>query len=371
KAFSAFSQLADVKREIIQTLRRIAARDDYLNKARQHFGQTLTDALTHPENTIRSAAVPAVTELYQSDVLPLLLAPQNFLLDDEDTSVRFAVAQAIQKYGQTKHLLILNNRLQIEPHPETAKALRDAFIHILETKADSIQDMAIWVNKLHHSNNNTTTELQLLHDQIVQTLWQKINQAKTTGVYVSPDFESLALTRLLNLDLPQETKDTYRMKLIQLSLIHPNQPDLLQQAHLALIALENRPAALDVFHHIEGTYNQFDLNEETTLNQAATIVTALICPLENFPTESLAKTWQKIRTQLALRIVDNQIKRLNTPQPENPSTIETLSKLDERLTGYPHDQPPQIRLDTLENFRTLLQAPDKTDTAASENINNM
>jgi len=366
-----WTDTTDVRREIIQTVRRLAARDDYLQKARQLFGQTLTAALAHPENTIRSAAVPAVTELYQTDVLPLLLTPQNFLLDDEDTSVRFAVAQAIQKYGQAKHLLLLNNRLQIEPHPETAKTLRDAFIHILSTKTGSIQDMAIWVKKLHNPNNNTPKELQLLHDQIVQALWQKISQAKTTGVHVPPDFESLALTRLLNLDLPQETKDTYRLKLIQLSLITPHQPDLLQQAQHALAALESRPAALDAFNHIESTYDQFDLNEEPTLFQAAAIVTALICPLEHFPNDSLSQSWQKKRTQLALLLIDNQIKLLTSQQQDNPSTIETLSQLDERLTNYPHDQPAQNRLDALENFRTILQSPDKTDTAASENINNM
>ena len=233
--YSKANGSAIVRREIINAIWKLASLQSYQPDARTLFLEILRDALTNADGNCRSFAVRALTELFKQEVFPFILSETAYLLDDEDSSVRFRVLEAFQKYGNTDQLIQLRERLEKEEETDLIKSLRTTFADILQKQ--STDQVYHWAQQLQESQESRhPKELRLLADQVIDLLWKKIVEDKTQNRPVPVDFELLALTQLalkteqssqpelalnwyqkiIDLDVSEEIKKPYHLKIAEL-----------------------------------------------------------------------------------------------------------------------------------------------------------
>jgi HEAT repeat protein len=236
------NESAIVRREIINAIWKIASLQSYQPHARTLFPEIHKKALTNADGNCRSFAVRALTELFKQEVFAFILSGSVYLLNDEDPSVRFRVIEAFEKYGHAGQLIALREQLEKEDIADLIKSLRATFIAILQNQ--STEKVCQWAKQLQETQDSQNPkELQLLADQVIELLWQKIGEDKTQNLPVPVEMEWLALTQLahkteqssqpeqalswyqkiIKLQVSEEIKSPYRQKIQE--ILPPKPPE--------------------------------------------------------------------------------------------------------------------------------------------------
>lgn len=357
-----------VKREITGALGKIAAAERFQNVA-MSCDDVLKEALNDADPAVRSLAIPTLAQWYGTRVMALLINGKN-MLNDPDLGVRFAVVEAMQKYGSEAHLPLLRERLSVDvTNDDLAKEIRKAFGNILSTV--EIPQVYHWVTVLQ----TAATAEHPLRDTAILVLIDKINQARASGQAVDPQQEALSLTyqaeialkqnqplaavtaysRLAELKtLDEPTRQNARQGIFQLTLTTPDEPRL-TAAQGIISSLVTSPAGAEALAQLDDTLAKLDLTKPDQLILACHMIVKLIIPLRQYPTEVLQQHWQKRRYEVALALVDSQIQLLaNDNGVENVTAISLMPKLDTRLQPFPAGQGLSERRQVLQRFHTLL-----------------
>jgi len=224
---------------------------------------------------------------------------------------------------------------------------------------------------------------------VVRILWDKITKAKAAGTVVELKYEKFTLSRqaeiaeqknlplqtvkwyqkLLALKVPEEYKDNYREKIIDLAVANDSK-EILQAAQATMVeVIKRRPTVLI---RIARACDALNLSDDKQLLRRAEIIAALIIPLpsQTLPSSDIARGWQKRATETALALIEQQKKLLIETGKENTEAIKILARLDVRLTGYPSfDAPVEKRREALEKLRSIIKsAPEKSDSGSDTKL---
>lgn len=379
---------AGLRSEWVQAMKRIAEQEKFRPQASKHFKEILIQSLDDPDPSICSPAVYALSELLSREVLPLLLTEPRNLLDNKDSkentvrfaTVRFAVIAAVEKFGGAEYLTPLRRRLDQETDPDVVHRIQAAFLTILESLG--LDEIHQWALQLQTAGDKE----ELLSEEVVRLLWDKITKAKTAGATIEPVYEKFALSRqaeiaeqknlplqavkwyqkLLALKVPEEYKDNYREKIVSLAITNDSK-EILQAAQVAMAeVIKRRPTVLT---RIARACDALNLGDDKQLLRRAEIIAALIVPLPSkaLPSPEVAQGWQRRATETALALIEQQKKLLiETDGNENPEAIKILARLDARLTGYPSFAAPvEKRREALEKLLSIIQSePEKADSGS-------
>ncbi len=319
-----------VKQSLVEAMRKISSQEQHKKLASEYFDALLRQALQDKEGVIRSSAVYALTDLLGPKVLPLLME-QNNLLEDPDAAVRFAIIDAIRNYGGKDQLPILLQQLTKETNAGAVDTIQAAFLHILDTAKP--KEYYQWVIDLQNSNE----KVQPLHERLVLSWLVKIRQMKNDGQAVDAKYEMEALSQQIHISLRK------------------GQYDAMIQTYTAMLALD-QTAGLS---HLMQTCDPLDLNDDTQLLGAGTLLAGLIVPAQQFPSPEIKNQWDQRRQKIALKLIESQEKLLSVENgKENPQAIKLLSQLNKQLKDYPApDAPIEQRRAKLQEFRNLLVPP--------------
>lgn len=390
--YSRFKEVPKVRLDFIMAMRKIATREQYLDLANHSFKNILTEALNDTSERIRSEAIYALAEILREKVLSVIMQPKN-LLDDPDTAVRLAVIGVIQSYPDKKLLLPLQQRLPLEDNAEVVDLIVSAFGTILATQPTS--DIYNWAIQLkQHTNNGSANKQELLCDQVVSLLSEKINQAKAAEQKYSIEHEILvldhqadmalrknqpaaAVSHLLALIKLQQASpkqsNPWRQRIVQIALETPQDETLLPLAQeLRWDLLLADPETASLLGEIDQAC-QNNLATPDTAPHAARILIYLVFPLKDqIPKDSLPQ-WEHHRIQSALALIDSQEKLLADGETgqEDTKIIDLMGQLDPRLKDYPLSESLENRRAALAAFRSILQPPamDTIDTPGTSGAN--
>jgi len=356
----------DVRRELIWAIRKIAEEvPKYHDQGRNHFNAILEKALSDPEPVIRRHAVYAMTTLYQAKVLVKLLAPANNLLDDDNTTVRSAVIEAVEQFGRgQEYLSLLLNRYKKEDNEAVGKQLYDATGKILD--ALSLELTYDWVTKLQ---TTADTKKELLR-QAANKLWDKISKAKQP---VKIEHESKALTllakiaeddnqpvqavkwykELQKLKVADQQKTAYHQKMLSIALAHEkDKPQILATVGPTVGALLESSA--EALGQVAQSINKLNPTDEKQLMRQANIAATFISPLKKFPSKPLQQQCRQRLTKIALAVIGRQEKLLTEKKKENEEAIKMLERLDPLLKDYPLKGTIETRKAKLKAFIQIL-----------------
>ncbi len=379
-SYPKWSESVKIRSYLIQAMKKIDEQGKYHPKAIEHFKDILENALNDPEPVIRSGATYALTQLLGSQVLPLLLTEHENLINDKDNSVRSAVIAAIEKFGGKNQLDLLRQRLlDQETDPDEILLIHAAFTKILKSlPIDEIYYRTAQFQVISDKD-------QLLRQEMVQLLTDRITRDKADGADVKSEYEVFAFAmqaeiaqqkkqpdralecykNILNLKLPEEHKDQYRQKILALVLEPSQDASLLAAAKPLLLNLPARSAgALDL---IAQACDQLDLENDQQLLRCADIVATLVVPIAQYPSEqpqTIRQHWKQRIVKIALTLIERHEKLLpNETGKTNAWTIDLLQRLNPKLTNYPFDGSLEQRRDKLQEFRRILQPPE-TETVS-------
>ncbi len=366
--YKRWPQATDIRKEVILAMAPIGAQEKYRAHVITHFDAILKTALRDSDQAIRRSAVQALAALHRHQALPTLLQEQN-LLNDPSPAVRFAVIDAIKNFGGIPHLTLLRERLSSETNVDTAESLRGAFLQIVS--ALPLSDIFSVTQSL--ANASSPNE-QLLFEQAVLSLWEKITQAKTAGQAVDPAQEIFALKSqadlavkhnqipqamkwyesLLNTNLVEEKKDLYRLALIQLALQNREDDALNENPRREFQKLFPRPASKQALDLIEEQCRTPDPSDESQILRSARILADWIVPLKTFPDEEIRQKWTQRVREVTLLLIERGEHNLDAGK-ENPALPAILPKLDPRLTAYPLSESPEKRKEAWRQYRQIVQ----------------
>ena len=367
---------ADVRREMTQTMKIIAADKKYQTAAQKHFSDILVGALDDPEPAVRMRAVGGLTHLKADKVLPLLLGNGRNLLEDADTAVRYDVTSAIQQYGGREHLDALRNRLALENDTDLAKAMREAFVKILSSRP--LKEAYEWCMALSKINSGNE---QQLRDQLILTFSEMIRKAREAGQEVPLEYERLSLEQRGEMALrqgqklqamqlyhklivlldesKQSEKAQYGQVILDLALRNQGESEVQEQARVTMLYLSDQAAGDVLLDEVAATYDKLDKKNAEQLIQAARLLATLITPIEKYHSTERQKQWQRRRDAIALELVDNQLALLNGKKPvHDAEVIKLLGQMDKRFTDWTEDQAgPDAQKAALQKYRDILQPP--------------
>jgi len=368
-------QVTVIRQKLIPPINKISSHEAFQLPAKKHFKDIMTSALDDNDSVIRSQAIYVLTKLYRKNVLPILLDNRN-LLNDEENQVRDAVIAALKSYGSKEHLKLLRQRLDKESNLEVAKRIRNAFTEILTTQP--LEDTYSWAKEFENTNPDSPS---LLHQEIISLLSEKINLAQKAGITIETKYELLVFShqgifaeksdlyaqallsykKILNLDLLESDKNKYRQKIMDLALQDENVDTLIEaQPVVKTLILRSsfRPETLD---KIKQACNQLDSSVENQLLRQANIINIFVAPVFDSLSQEDRQYWKKRNTDIALKLIAQQLKRIGENDSENFDIIKLLLKIDPRLKDYPaREAPLNERLRKLKSYQqilTLSQSP--------------
>lgn len=369
--YSMANGSGDIRREIINAIWKLASRPTFQTQARTLFPEILKQALSDTDGNCRSSAVRALTVLLGPEVFACILTPPTYLLDDADPSVRFRVIEAIQKHGGSHQLDQIQQRLAVEKLPDTVKALRTTFVDIL--RKQNTEQVYQWAQQMINSSADSK-ETQLLFDQVINLLWQKIAQDKTENRAVSVDVELFALIRLadtaertsqplqslnwyqkiLDLQTTDEIKDTYRLKIINLALAQPDEA-IVSAAQSAVGSMANGTRLNEVTDRFNDLCQQLSLEDDLLWLNTAQTLARLLPPLTGkIDPQSLQLCDQKKR-EITQILLDRQINLLQSDKPDEPEVIKIIVSFNKPLAKYSVQAPVEQKLKLLTQFRQSLE----------------
>ncbi|MBN1765096.1 MAG: HEAT repeat domain-containing protein [Sedimentisphaerales bacterium] len=403
KVYSRFYESEEICSEIIQTMRRIAEQEEFRKQAEKDFRDILIKSLDDPRVQVRSQGVYACTRLLRRDVLPLLLTEPRNMLNDEETTVRFAVILAAETFGGPNQLDLLRERLLIETDRSIAQRIEET----LQTILSSMNFKQIYQYALRYQNSSGEIEQKLLQDTI-RILWDNISQARSAGESIDPEIELFALSHLaetaeiknqpdqalkwyqnlLKLSLPQAQKDGFREKFLSLTLNQPDSDKLVSAETELKELLPHKPAALEL---IRQSCEKLKITDQQELLIRARIIAALISPLPSskYPNIESERFWKSQISAITSALISQQEKLLAETGKVDQDCIHLIQQLDARLNQFPFDTEPEKQKEALIKFRQILDLPmasppaekpeadlpkapepkpDKTDNNTDENV---
>jgi len=381
--YTARSGSVETKREFVKAVKKMAEAERYRKQIKDYLGDILKELLFDEGSLVRSQAVYALSQIYGGQILPQIMDPPANLLNDPDTTVRFAVITAIEKDGSKKYLPILRQRVITEENLDVAKRLMTALDQMLTLL--SLEDCYDWYSK----QTGTSPVEEELIQQAIRKLDDKINKARQEGKTVATTYEQTSLAgkaglalkqkqydqamqwyvKLLTLDIDGEQKTQIRSNILSLLTLPDMLPEqrieiLLTGAPSVVALLEKSDQALDV---LAQSYGPTDTKDQSQLLWQAEVITLLITPLKQYPTDAQEQQWDTRRVETILAIIDSQSQILAGDDPKNIEAIKLLSMLDTRLKDYPVGGTAEVRLAALQKFRLIVQ-PQTTQPPAKQEI---
>lgn len=366
--FGRWKDSTEVRVALIKSLKKMAEIPESQLLLWAKFNVFLPESLANKNATVRSQAVEAFVQLRAANALPVFLNTTHNMLNDPDSSVRFAVINAIKAFGDKDHLDLLRQRRLEELKTENfdvASLLEGAMEAILNSL--SIESTYNWSVGLI----DTDEDEKVLYQQASGLLWKKIVQADTDSVKVALAHRILALEgqartsqanklyrdavkwyrMLLALDLPATQRMGYQKAVLDLVLTNDNAEVLTAAGPIITPQLER---SADTLGQVAAMYDTFDLKNDLQLSRSVTIVMTLIVPLKSYPNDNLRKAWQKRRAGLALAILERQVKLLREKGQVTKENITIMTTLVPELAAYPYEKDVDQRKAALETYRAVL-----------------
>ncbi len=179
-----FSNTADspvLRIAVFQAIKKIIEDEKWQNLAAEPFGRLIADGLADKLADVRSLAVYSQIALLKEQAPARLI--DAGLLDDPEAPVRFAVIEAVDKFGSAKYLDILKNRLKDEQSPDVKVRLQEAMVHILNSM--QVDDVFNWIVNLQ----NGSEAIRILKLQAVAILSEKASTLKSQTGSIDPKYE--------------------------------------------------------------------------------------------------------------------------------------------------------------------------------------
>lgn len=366
--FDRWKDSTEVRVALIKSLKKMVEMPESQMLLWAKFSVFLSESLGNKNATVRSQAVEAFVQLRAANALPVFLNTTHNMLNDSDSSVRFAVINAIKAFGGKDHLDLLRQRRLEELKTENfdvASLLEGAMGAILDSI--SIELTYNWSVGLIDADENE----KVLYQQASALLWKKIVQADTENLKVDPAHRILALEgqarasqanklyadavkwyrMLLALEIPVTQRMGYQKAVLDLVLTNVSTEALTAAGPIITPQLER---SADTLEKVAAMYDSFDLKDDLQRSRSVKIVMTLIVPLKNYPNENQQKAWQKRRAGLALAILEQQVKLLGEKGQVTKEEIAVMATLVPELTAYPYEKDVDQQKEALETYRDVL-----------------
>jgi len=348
---------ADLRKALINAMRKITVTKTYDALQDDYFRELLIEALDDISPQVRREAAITISLKYQANALPIFLNREMPLLNDPDTSVRYAVMNTIEKYGSDIYLDIIFKRLQIEDHEDARGKLTNTFCNIAEPL--TIEKIYKWTKEIKsviiQDNQNA---LVPLFKRILTIINKKIAQNKLQEIKTLPAIEYNTLISQFHYPPSDKRKDELANLIIVFAIDHLNTNIKLDEPiNIILNDLKQAKPILSRWLIVKERLKPKQPPSLTALLTQLKIFTNLIYHVEKSLPKNEVKSINLIKINLAQMIVEQSFATDPIDLSNIDNNLEQLIQLNQMFADYPKTGKQAQQIIFLKQFTKKIPLP--------------
>jgi len=354
----------DLRKALINAMRKITITKTYNALKGDHFRILLIDALDDISPQVRREAATTISLKYETAALPIFLNREMSLLNDPDTSVRFAIMDTIEKYGSDMYLDIILQRLQIEDHDDARDKLTNTFCNIAEPL--TIEKTHTWAKNIKTTmNHDKQTVLIPLFKRILTIINNKMTQNKLQEIKTLPTIEYHTLISQFEYAPTDKRKDELANSIVGFAADHLNTKIVLDKPiNIILNDLKQITPILTRWLIVKEKFTPKQTSSITTLVTQLQMYTKLISPIKDHLSESEIKYTETLKSMLSHMIIKQTIATDPIDLTNIDQNLEQLIKLNEKFSQYPKAAKVELQIEFLKQL--LIDTPLPTPKTAPQ-----